>query len=245
MTMLPSRKIVEVAVGVIYGPTHKTVLLSSRPQGKVCAGMWEFPGGKVEEGETPAQALVRELSEELAVTCRNPLPWFVMEHEYPHAYVRLNFQRVFEFEGLPKCLEHQQFAWVDEGSLPQPLLPMVELVVKRAFLPEVLIVVEHGDSDWSAPEGVAVGVVGDSSLAKNWAKKRGFRVIEPQALVKGGHCALQPEAQAKLCAVINSSQVPMIVHARAPCYVWTDRQEAAPKLPALVRAGAQGAALKV
>ena len=116
------RKIVEVAVGVLYGPHKKSVLISSRPQGKVCAGMWEFPGGKIESEETPAQALIRELAEELDVTCRSPVPWFVMEHEYPHAHVRLHFLRVFDFSGEPRCLEQQSFAWVNEKTLPQPQL---------------------------------------------------------------------------------------------------------------------------
>ncbi len=241
------RKIVEVAVGVLYGPQKKSVLISSRPQGKVCAGMWEFPGGKIESEETPAQALIRELAEELDVTCRSPVPWFVMEHEYPHAHVRLHFLRVFDFSGEPRCLEQQSFAWVNEKTLPQPqlLLPMVELVVKRAFLPDVLVTVENADSDWMPPAGVCVGVVDDSAQARDWAQSRGFELVDIQMMVQDGLCAMLPAAQQKLCAVIDYGQKEVLAQTRVPCYVRTDRAKVAQELQKFLDEGAQGAAIQI
>ena len=89
--------LVRVAAAVILGPDGR-VLLAQRPVGKAFAGYWEFPGGKLEPGESPRHALVRELAEELGIAVRRAAPWLVQRYRYPHAHVELNFFRVFEWE---------------------------------------------------------------------------------------------------------------------------------------------------
>ena len=102
---MSDRPITEVAVGVLVRPDGQ-FLLTSRPEGKVYAGYWEFPGGKVEPGETVEQALARELREELGIQIGAAHPWKVEMFDYPHALVRLNFCKVFDWwwDYLPKYL---------------------------------------------------------------------------------------------------------------------------------------------
>ncbi len=116
------RSTVDVAVGVLVD-TEQRFLLTSRPAGKVYAGYWEFPGGKIEAGETVAQALRRELQEELGITIGAVQPWRVEEVDYPHARVRLHFCRVFEWAGELHMREGQQMAWQQLPVQLQPLLP--------------------------------------------------------------------------------------------------------------------------
>ena len=93
------RKHTEVAVGVLLRESDGALLITSRPAGKPYAGFWEFPGGKLEAGETVEQALRRELIEELGVTIGTAHPWKVTEHDYPHALVRLHWCKVTEWSG--------------------------------------------------------------------------------------------------------------------------------------------------
>jgi 8-oxo-dGTP diphosphatase len=116
------RKEVEVAVGVLL-QADGTFLLTSRPPGKVYEGYWEFPGGKVEAGETIEQALRRELQEEIGVTIGAVHPWRVERVDYPHALVRLNFCKVYEWRGELHMHEGQSFAWQQLPVQVQPLLP--------------------------------------------------------------------------------------------------------------------------
>jgi 8-oxo-dGTP diphosphatase len=116
------RAAVDVAVGVLINAQGQ-FLLTSRPEGKVYAGYWEFPGGKVEPGETIEQALRRELHEELGITIGPAQPWQVTMHEYPHALVRLHFCKVFEWAGEFEMREAQQMAWADLPVQVQPVLP--------------------------------------------------------------------------------------------------------------------------
>lgn len=130
--------VVEVVVGVIQRPDGK-VLLNARPEGKPYAGWWEFPGGKIEPGETPHAALARELGEELGLVLRSSETWFVTEAVYPHAHVRLHFRRSRDFEGEPSGLEHQAWGWFDDGdSTPGDVLPASVPVLARVWMPEVL-----------------------------------------------------------------------------------------------------------
>ena len=85
-----NRKTVDVAVGVLIKP-NGDFLLTSRPPGKVYEGYWEFPGGKLEAGESVEQALRRELIEEIGISIQSAHPWKVELVDYPHALVRLNF----------------------------------------------------------------------------------------------------------------------------------------------------------
>lgn len=96
--------------------------MTSRPPGKVYAGYWEFPGGKVEPGESVAQALIRELQEELGITIANPVPWKVDMVDYPHALVRLNFCKVFAWTGTLQMREGQTFSW---QALPVSVTPIL------------------------------------------------------------------------------------------------------------------------
>ena len=113
---------VDVAVGVLIDNEDR-FLLTSRPTGKVYAGYWEFPGGKVEAGESIEQALRRELHEELGITIGAAEPWQVELMDYPHARVRLHFCKVREWHGAFEMREGQQMAWQVLPVQVSPVLP--------------------------------------------------------------------------------------------------------------------------
>ncbi len=128
-------RITRVAAAVVLRGDGK-VLLAQRPAGKPYAGYWEFPGGKLEPGETPAHALARELHEELGITVVRAAPWLVQPFVYPHAHVELNFFRVFEWEGEPHGHDGQAFAWQTPGAFDvAPLLPANTRVLAALELP--------------------------------------------------------------------------------------------------------------
>lgn len=118
----PDRAEVEVAVGVLIR-RDGSFLLTSRPPGKVYEGYWEFPGGKVEAGETVEQALRRELLEEIGVVIGAVHPWRVERVDYPHALVRLNFCKVFDWRGELHMHEGQSFSWETLPVQVRPVLP--------------------------------------------------------------------------------------------------------------------------
>ncbi|MEY2891607.1 MAG: hypothetical protein RJA98_1515 [Pseudomonadota bacterium] len=130
---------VEVAVGVLIerdaAGREGRFLLTSRPEGKVYAGHWEFPGGKLEAGESVAEALRRELIEELGITIGEAHPWKVEVMDYPHARVRLHFCKVFEWTGAFEMREQQAMAWQDLPVQVVPVLPGT-LPVLRWFAQE-------------------------------------------------------------------------------------------------------------
>ena len=117
-----NRPVVDVAVGILFRP-NGDFLLTSRPSGKAYAGYWEFPGGKLEAGENVAQALARELTEELGIVIGPVTPWKVSMVDYPHALVRLNFCKVFSWVGELQMREAQLFAWQRLPVQVAPILP--------------------------------------------------------------------------------------------------------------------------
>jgi len=118
---------VEVAVGVLVerdaSGQEGRFLMTSRPSGKVYGGYWEFPGGKVEAGESIEEALRRELQEELGITIGAAHPWQVEVMDYPHARVRLHFCKVYEWAGELQMREAQEMAWQWLPVQVQPVLP--------------------------------------------------------------------------------------------------------------------------
>ena len=113
---------VDVAVGVLIDAEGR-FLLTSRPAGKVYAGHWEFPGGKLEAGETVEQALRRELHEELGIDIAAVQAWKIELMDYPHARVRLHFCKVFEWAGSFEMREQQSMAWQTLPVTVAPVLP--------------------------------------------------------------------------------------------------------------------------
>ncbi len=174
MTAATPRKTTEVAVGVLLRP-DRAVLLADRPAGKPYPGYWEFPGGKIEPGETVEHALARELHEELGVDIGSATPWVTFEFDYPHAYVRLHFCRVYDWRGTPHGREGQRFAFfrVDD-PLPQPLLPAAVPAMRWLALPEIAlrsrVAAIRGESWLAALErdlaaGVRLVIVDEPTLA--------------------------------------------------------------------------------
>lgn len=159
--------IIEVAAAVLTQQDGR-VLLAQRPAGKPYAGYWEFPGGKVEPGESLDAALVRELHEELGIAVTSACRWITRVFEYPHATVRLNFFRVFDWQGAPHPHEGQIFSWQQPDAVEvTPLLPANFPIVKALSLPPVLGI-SHAE---------ALGV--DSFLARlDVALADGLRLIQ-------------------------------------------------------------------
>ena len=118
----PARPHTEVAVGILID-SRGSLLLSTRPAGKPYEGYWEFPGGKIEAGETVEQALRRELQEEMGITIGSAEIWRVTEHDYPHALVRLHWCKVFEWAGEFEMREGQRMCWQQLPLDVSPVLP--------------------------------------------------------------------------------------------------------------------------
>jgi 8-oxo-dGTP diphosphatase len=118
-------------------------LLAQRPRGKVYAGYWEFPGGKIEPGETAEAALKRELDEELGIEVLESFPWLTRVFTYPHGTVRLHFRRVIAWNGEPHPHEGQALAWQRSDALRSgvldvgPMLPANAPILKALSLPLV------------------------------------------------------------------------------------------------------------
>jgi 8-oxo-dGTP diphosphatase len=116
------RSLVQVAVGILVREDG-AFLLTSRPEGKAYAGYWEFPGGKLEVGETIEEALRRELQEEIGITIQSCELWRTERIDYPHALVQLNFCKVTQWAGELQMLESQSCTWQQLPVLVTPVLP--------------------------------------------------------------------------------------------------------------------------
>jgi len=128
---------IEVAAAVIHNERGE-FLLAQRPPGKAYAGYWEFPGGKIEPGESAMAALKRELHEELGIDVAAAYPWLTRDFDYSHARVRLRFFQVRRWSGEPHGRESQRFAWQSaRNTTVAPLLPANGPILRALELPEV------------------------------------------------------------------------------------------------------------
>lgn len=123
-----SVKIVLVAACALVDADGR-ILLAQRPQGKSMAGLWEFPGGKVEPGETPERSLIRELKEELAIdvkeACLAPLTF--ASHSYPDFHLLMPLFVCRRWDGSVTALERQQLAWVKPNQLRDYEMPPADV----------------------------------------------------------------------------------------------------------------------
>jgi 8-oxo-dGTP diphosphatase len=149
-------KLTRVSAAVIVRNESTEYLLAQRPPGKAYAGYWEFPGGKVETGESFADALVRELQEELGITVTEMTPWVTRHFLYPHAHVEIRFFRVTAWEGTLHPHEHTDTAWLETGAMAggkdlewmpvSPVLPANTPILRALALPEVYALTNAGEA---------------------------------------------------------------------------------------------------
>ena len=137
-------KIVDVAVGILRNDNK--VLLAQRPPPKPYHGWWEFPGGKVENNESPEQALKRELKEELGINIDGCSPWIIRHHSYEHASVRLHFFLVSQWSGDVVPQENQNINWADPKN-PEvtPILKANSIIFKALSLPPIYAITNFSE----------------------------------------------------------------------------------------------------
>ena len=187
-----SDAIVLVAAAVIVAQDGR-VLLAQRPPGKAYAGYWEFPGGKIESGESPPHALARELREELGIVVHRAAPWLVQRYRYPHAHVELHFFRVFEWSGEPVGHDGQAFAWQVPGRVDvSPLLPANTFVMRALSLPSVYGITNAGDVGEAAflaraETAIASGLRLIQLREKDWPRGRQRALAESLLALAAAH----------------------------------------------------------
>jgi 8-oxo-dGTP diphosphatase len=143
MGRLPEIHVVAGAIADAGG----RVLIAQRPRGRHMAGRWEFPGGKLAEGEDPYAGLQRELAEELGIEVRAARPLIRFRHGYPDRQVLLDVWQVTAFDGEPQALEAPALAWARPDELPQhDLLEADRPIVTALRLPRLARVLTPGES---------------------------------------------------------------------------------------------------
>lgn len=158
---------IEVAAGVIVSP-NGTILLGKRPDGKPFSGYWEFPGGKIEAGESASDALRRELMEEIGIDPHHLHPWISRVFHYAHATVKLNFFKVLGWDGEPEGLESQELSWQDPFDVNvSPLLPANAPILRALKLPPI----------YAITNARALGIEGQIEKLEN-ALQNGLKFIQ-------------------------------------------------------------------
>lgn len=224
------RGVVDVAVGVLIRPDG-AFLLASRPEGKPYARYWEFPGGKVEVGESVEHALRRELHEELGIDIGAVFPWLVREFEYPHAYVRLHFCRVFEWTGELHGREAQEFRFCTLQGLPAPLLPATVPVLRWLSLPPVYALTnatEAGEGrfqrqlEWGLQHGIRMIQFREPGLPVD-AAERAFHATLERTRTAGALLLVSsrhPEAWARAADGVHLTARDLCAAGRRPAFEW-------------------------
>jgi 8-oxo-dGTP diphosphatase len=160
-------EVVHAAVAVLQRADGQ-VLLGQRPEGKPWAGWWEFPGGKIEDGETAFHALGRELHEELGIEVTEATPWLTRSFDYPERTVKLHFFMVRRWRGEPHGKEGQRLSWQNPASLTvDPMLPANTPILAALQLPDTYAIsnlAELGEAAFMS--------------ALEAALKRGLRLIQ-------------------------------------------------------------------
>jgi 8-oxo-dGTP diphosphatase len=191
--------VIEVVAAVIERPDG-SFLLARRPPGKLYAGFWEFPGGKVDAGEPLARALERELLEELGIRVVKAYPWISRVHVYEHGTVMLHFFRVVEWQDEPHPREGQTLAWQRLGEpLVEPMLPANGPVLASLALPLEYAITDAKMLGFSTQvERIEARLQGGLRLIQvrdkdNWERSRLIYVVKSMAkeygakvLVNGG-----------------------------------------------------------
>lgn len=127
-------KSLEVVAGVVFNTSGDQVLLSLRKPEQHQGNLWEFPGGKLEPGETLEAGLARELAEEVGICVERCVPRMRVEHRYPDKQVCLHFWDVTDFSGAPEGREGQELKWVALSELPAHDFPEANKVVVESLL---------------------------------------------------------------------------------------------------------------
>jgi 8-oxo-dGTP diphosphatase len=127
-------KRLHVVAAVIYNPESTHVCIARRPLSAHQGGLWEFPGGKVEEGESAEAALKRELQEEIGIHAQEFAPWIEVRHDYSDKSIFLDVWRVDRFDGQPRGMENQEVAWVTVDRLrdyafPEANTPIIDRIL--------------------------------------------------------------------------------------------------------------------
>jgi 8-oxo-dGTP diphosphatase len=133
-----SHPIVEVAAAALIDSSQR-ILVTQRPEGKDFAGLWEFPGGKIEHGETPEWALRRELQEELGITIdlATALPLTFVSHSYPRFHLLMLLYTVTGWQGECRGYDNQAFQWVEPAILSQLAMPPADVPLVGALQQKV------------------------------------------------------------------------------------------------------------
>ena len=127
---------IEASVGIIFNESFQ-LLMAERPQSKTWRGWWEFPGGKIEKGETPLEALKRELKEEIGISVIDAEKWIVRKYAYEGYEVTLHFFKVTQWSGNIEAKEEQKISWVlPDNNKVSPILPANDLIFKAISLPD-------------------------------------------------------------------------------------------------------------
>ncbi len=121
----------DVAVGLVI--SADSILIAKRPPQVYMPGVWEFPGGKIEAGESPMAALQREYQEEVGIEVLSAEPYLQVEHEYSERRVCLQVWRITDYAGEPKGLEGQELRWVPISDLTQYTFPNANHAIVAAL----------------------------------------------------------------------------------------------------------------
>jgi 8-oxo-dGTP diphosphatase len=206
-------KIVEVAAAVLQR-SDGSFLLAQRPPDKIWAGYWEFPGGKIEPGESPRHALVRELHEELGITVETAYPWVTRVYAYPHATVRLHFFRVMAWSGELHPHEGQQFAWQHLLNINvSPVLPANDPVLRALSLPTLYAisnVAELGEDEFmrrleaALKKGLRLVQLREKNYSRESLRELALKMLP---LIRSHDARLIINADIELCKEISADGV--------------------------------------